>query len=56
MKARTPNPRNSRPGYTVSPCYRLVMPESAETAPAPREDRRLDTPRGSAVRRPALPW
>ena len=56
MKTRTPGPRNTHPPYTVSPCYRLVLQERTDSAPTPREDRRLDTPRGSAVRRPALPW
>lgn len=56
MKTQQSDPRNSNPSYIISPCYRLVMPDPE---PTPRErghERRLDTPRGSAVPRGALPW
>ena len=56
MKTDQTESRNSNPSYVISPCYRLVMPESV---PVPREQvhqRRLDTPRGSAVPRRTLPW
>ena len=56
MKSTPKAPQNSRPIYAVSPCYRLVMPEAEQAAPSRREDHRYDTPRGSAVRRPTLPW
>ncbi|MCO4770928.1 MAG: hypothetical protein KDA24_12920 [Deltaproteobacteria bacterium] len=55
MKNDTTHPRNSRPTYTVSPCYRLVLPQDEPTRERSQE-RRRDTPRGSAVRRHTLPW
>ena len=50
------DPKNTNPIYTISPSYRLVAPSNEERPTPRRADRRLDTPRGSAVRRHDLPW
>ncbi len=56
MKSNPKAPQSSRPIYTISSCYRLVMSKEEQTVPSQREDHRYDTPRGSAVRRHTLPW
>ena len=49
--------KNTNPSYVISPCYRLVLPEESERRDERRSgDRRVDTPRGSTVRRPPGRW
>lgn len=49
--------KNTNPSYVISPCYRLSMPTEEEQKLEQRSaDRRLDTPRSSAVRRPPIDW
>jgi hypothetical protein len=54
MKTTAPE-RNTNSAYVISPCYRLVLPPEPARRDEGPEDRRTDTPRGSAVRRPSLP-
>ena len=51
------NDKNTNASYVISPCYRLVMPSEEQRKDDRRSgERRVDTPRGSAVRRLPLDW